>query len=389
MEGCNAVDEGECLVICNATRTSDADVDEHAGRTSVLGDVSRLQDGAGVNKIVAMDDRLVWTATGSSSVKRWKAPPRRSLRTGMQAMQSVASTPHSRRTSGSSDVQSPRRGVNFGNDNSRRFSDDVSPPAASPTSPRFGMTMSASTTFSFFTDPLAQDDTTLFGIPYHSLVRLLSPNDPYALGSPLPGGGYGSARRGIPDTDVATLYSAASVKSVPLPVPRHSRPPLVAPESVIRSPFRQSTGSTLSPRFTGVPPDVDPNGIPSPRAEYEGRDLAAAALPLELYPDDIIQGEHGLVRSIILNDRMHALTINTAGCVAVWDITRYAVDTAALAMSHWCMRLYCFLGVVVSGGMIEVMFWLRWAVQMVPIEAWNRRANLVVRGSCLRLSGSG
>jgi WD repeat-containing protein 48 len=377
MEGCHAVDEGECLVICNATYTPGADnVDHHhlAGRTSVLGDVSRLQDGAGVNKIVTMDDRLVWTATGSSSVKRWKAPPRRALRTGMHTVQGLASVSHSRRTSGSSDVQSHRRGFSLGNDISRRFSDDASPPlTASPTSPRFGMTMSASTAFSFAADPLAQDDVALFGIPYHSLVRLVSPNDPYALGSPLAGpggGGYGggaAGRRGCADADVATLYSAASVKSVPAPVPRHSRAPLVSPESIsaMRSPFRQSAGSTLSPRFTGVPPDVDPNGIPSPRAEYEGRELAAAALPLELYPDAIIQGEHGLVRSIILNDRMHALTIDTAGCVAVWDIARCVFLGAVIALfcgsssTRWCAVCHdrcCYsAGVVVWGGTIEVM----------------------------------
>ncbi|KAG9029580.1 hypothetical protein FS837_003512, partial [Tulasnella sp. UAMH 9824] len=39
-------------------------------------------------------------------------------------------------------------------------------------------------------------------------------------------------------------------------------------------------------------------------------------------PNDVIQGTHGLVRSVILSDRIHALTVDTAGEVAVWDIVR-------------------------------------------------------------------
>jgi WD repeat-containing protein 48 len=58
------------------------------------------------------------------------------------------------------------------------------------------------------------------------------------------------------------------------------------------------------------------------RAEYEDRELASDAVPLLSEPDEVLQGERGLLRSIILNDRMHALTVDTAGEVAVWDIIR-------------------------------------------------------------------
>jgi WD repeat-containing protein 48 len=58
------------------------------------------------------------------------------------------------------------------------------------------------------------------------------------------------------------------------------------------------------------------------RADYEARELAADAAPLYTAPDDIITGDHGLIRSTILNDRIHALTVDTSGEVAVWDIVR-------------------------------------------------------------------
>jgi WD repeat-containing protein 48 len=55
---------------------------------------------------------------------------------------------------------------------------------------------------------------------------------------------------------------------------------------------------------------------------YEERELATSAVPLRTEPDDIILGEHGLVRCTILNDRIHALVVDTSGEVAVWDIVR-------------------------------------------------------------------
>ncbi|KAJ3478981.1 hypothetical protein NLJ89_g12351 [Agrocybe chaxingu] len=58
------------------------------------------------------------------------------------------------------------------------------------------------------------------------------------------------------------------------------------------------------------------------RANYEERELVADALPLCTEPDDVIAGDHGLVRTVILNDRVNALTVDTAGEVAIWDIVR-------------------------------------------------------------------
>jgi WD repeat-containing protein 48 len=58
------------------------------------------------------------------------------------------------------------------------------------------------------------------------------------------------------------------------------------------------------------------------RTDFEERELAADAVPLYSAPDDVVLGDHGLVRSIILNDRIHALTVDISGEVAVWDIVR-------------------------------------------------------------------
>ena len=49
--------------------------------------------------------------------------------------------------------------------------------------------------------------------------------------------------------------------------------------------------------------------LKSTRGEYEERVLAADAVPLYSVPDDVIEGEHGLVRSVILNDRIHSVIL--------------------------------------------------------------------------------
>ena len=40
-------------------------------------------------------------------------------------------------------------------------------------------------------------------------------------------------------------------------------------------------------------------------------------MPYSRVPDSVIPGEHGLVHAIVLNDRVHILTVGTAGEVAV------------------------------------------------------------------------
>lgn len=69
-----------------------------------------------------------------------------------------------------------------------------------------------------------------------------------------------------------------------------------------------------------APTDID--AVHDPRTAYEAREFAADAEPLNANPDAVIAGSPGLVRAILLNDRMHALTVDTTGEVAVWDIVR-------------------------------------------------------------------
>ncbi|KAG8853595.1 hypothetical protein FRC20_001191 [Serendipita sp. 405] len=172
-----------------------------------------------------------------------------------------------------------------------------------------------------------------FGIAYRSLIKLSSPVD------------FASAPfNRNRDPDVSTLYSAASIKSVPVPirsftmrtlqqkeqVPRPSNPP--QPQQ-LRSVMRRSmasiegisfgaaiSGNQYSPKHNVTLPLDEAED--AARLEYENRDLAADAQPVRQSPDYVIQGTQGIVRSVVLNDRWHALTVDTVGYVGVWDIAR-------------------------------------------------------------------
>ncbi|KAJ7252791.1 hypothetical protein B0H12DRAFT_1233874 [Mycena haematopus] len=197
------VGEGECVLVCRD------------GGEPAVG--SQIRSG-GINKLVVVDDALVWTATSASTVNRWRIPPRGSVppqwdlyREGRSLAPSV-------------------------------LSDDDA-------------------------DDIEGDDSgeTRRGIPYVSLIRLTSPNDPFPVRSA--SGGVGRER----DAEVATLYSAASVVSVPpLRSPLYTSNSHLGHGNMLASPLRSA----------GLP-------IPSARAAYFSRELAAEATPLVPFPDSV------------------------------------------------------------------------------------------------------
>lgn len=243
----------------------------------------------GINNIVALDDNLLWTASGHSNIKRWQVPQRRSVRA--TSILAEHETDKHRRT----ESPTPFR---------RQDSGDV--PSDVGTRPSTGHSFSASFAPSISSDAWPQKlesetETSLYEIPLESLIRLVSPNDPFTP--------YASSRGR--DPEVATLYSAASVMSVPR-------------TNAVRSPTLSNFKHTHTSPIRSARTEDTTLQTNTARADYEERELAANAKPLRVEPEEIIVGDHGLVRSIILNDRMHALTVDTSGEVAIWDIIRGA-----------------------------------------------------------------
>lgn len=269
VEGCADVADGTCIVVARE---------------------SSVEFGEGINKIVTADDSLLWTASGNSNISRWKLPKRVAKRVLDEERELIAD---------SSAVTISRRHISLGPD-SMQWS--------SPPSIHQGISSSYITLSVLIYWLVRRENGTgaYPSVPLTSFVCLASPDSLFSLSSFPPRGR---------DPEVATLYSAASIVSVPgghspLQAPFHHSSTLMPPNTL------RSMKSDLSISHTGADPPHDP------RTAYEPQEYAADADPLNVNPDAVIAGSHGLVRGILLNDRMHALTVDTTGEVAVWDITR-------------------------------------------------------------------
>ncbi|KAG6900019.1 hypothetical protein C0993_004202 [Termitomyces sp. T159_Od127] len=259
VEGCADVSEGECILLCQDGDPSTPSSD-------------------GINKIVVMDDNLLWTASGHSNVKRWSVPQRRSVRASSNAILDPDGNRYGRSESLVNQIPSE---TSTRPSTAHGLSGSMAPSMQSLSSDTWPRTFE-------------RDDTHVYGIPLESLVRLISPNEAFTYSS-------GRGR----DAEVATLYSAASIKSIPR-------------QSLVRS----SAFPTSKPPLQSSRIEDALHPMSTARADYEERELASDAVPLNAEPEDVLEGEHGLVRSMILNDRIHVLTIDTSGEVAVWDIIR-------------------------------------------------------------------
>ncbi|KZV64544.1 hypothetical protein PENSPDRAFT_639534 [Peniophora sp. CONT] len=314
-EGCTDMADAECIALAVA----------HDG---VHGQET------GIDKIVSSGDGLVWAASGSSAVKRWRAPKRRVDRA---AAMSNSSTNLNSPIDGLPSPDEPvltRRGPR------RALTVDVPshPPVSHPGSLRGRHSHSLSLPPG--SHPLSNTNTngedeegvrTSYGLPFESLVRLSGPHDPFGMGfSP------GLGRR---DTDVATLYSAASVHSVPA----HRLGSIFPSLSLINTTPGTSAsnqyygGRAGSPVASEITHDEFAEGMPpkTPRADWEERDELTDAVPLEGSPDYVIGGGTGLVRAALLSDRVHALAVDARGVVSAWDLAR------GICVGIWSRKEVC------------------------------------------------
>ncbi|KAK4699804.1 WD repeat-containing protein 48, partial [Phenoliferia sp. Uapishka_3] len=316
-EGAGDPGDGECILLARDSPDETGEV-----RTGY----------EGITQIVAQDDSWVWSAGGSSSVKRWRDVPPRKARAGVVPLlpirrDSLMSTSESHEHFlGGQPLTPPRQespvekgdratmpSVTFLQD----LTSTLSRTTSSPTQATFNPTTAsqftsagrpsslrnrpASTTAPSrlanrrsFSDgqrppPFNSGESspalappilsTLNDIPYETLIPLTSSSDTYF--SP----GFASRNR---DPESASVLS----------IPAGFRP--------------QSLADT--------PNDPESQAAQVARREYFERESALEATPLRSSPDDVIEGSVGLTRCELLNDRRHALTVDTEGGVALWDI---------------------------------------------------------------------
>lgn len=362
MERCTDVSEAECVVICREGGDPDAsipDVNPLATHGSI-----------GINRIVAADDEFLWTATSSSSVSMWRDAGRRTRRipgfrpasefeASFDAEVDMEEEEEDEEDEDDDDESSfaraPLLGTTLDQPSSspnpsisssfpKRISVDLGRSSLAQTRSRDSHTVAfapqhaeGSTTSllkssarkgrvsSLFGTPtsnhsqpsfelqastpppeLAPVRPLLHGIPYDSLVNLGTLDSPY--------GAFG----GHTEADIATIYSAASVLSVPDHhrfTDPHRPPPsqTSTAENSARPTPTVPTSHLPSVADHPAPLAVARDALKEAKLDFQERDLIGDAVPLRSTPESFIEGKHGLVRSLMLNDRQHVVTCDTAG----------------------------------------------------------------------------
>lgn len=325
VEQCGDMSEGECIVLARE------------GEPGRPGDYESKTGDEAIRSICAMDDEYVWTATASSDVRCWRDVGRRVNRLDMDNDDgmsyrdfddSEADEPLNPNSHGLGSAFEPTSIMDSNPPRNKRLSiDDPSEPLVrtdsrdsrtiafapspvmrtgeggsptlAPTSPPASPTASAlpasvrerlnpsgyrrstlsgdSVPNSIISEDSERDeDVLLNGIPYDSLVCLGLPDSPYS---------FGLTHAGL---------SAASLTS------------------------GRGMGNDDSPEAQTR--DRSPRDIA--RRAFEDREITSEAKPYRQTPVEVIKGCPGLIRSLVLNDRLHALTLDTKGEVALWHLIR-------------------------------------------------------------------
>ncbi|OCF44317.1 hypothetical protein I317_01762 [Kwoniella heveanensis CBS 569] len=354
LEQCTDISDGECVVLAKD------------GEPGLSNGVESKSGDEGIRCITAMDDEYVWTATGSAQIKRWRDVGRRIHRMDKEydgaayhppapqrsppqelainvpsslgqpfsaetdsdpfaddavhdkpSTEGTAGVPGTlgRNDSGESkqvafaSTPSPRNG-SAGNTPAPGQGATTSPASALPSAVRdrlnFGSThhrtastlsgVSVATSVQSEASDAQGNSTTLRGLPYSSLVCLGVPDSPY---------GFGFSHQRAEEEQ--GMHARPSVGSA-----------LQGPDGLLKP------DGDSSPRRISFQVDREPAFQPQNQArlEFEDREVASEAEPLHSTPDEVIAGRSGLVRSLILNDRIHVLTVDTEGEVAAWNIIK-------------------------------------------------------------------
>ncbi|QRV93413.1 WD repeat-containing protein [Ceratobasidium sp. AG-Ba] len=311
----------------------------------------------GITALTAMDDTWVWAASGDSSVQRWRgvgavgsmadnwgsrgkgagspspprigSPPPRVGSPGPKNSSSVKPSSPSAMIHGSPPSAMVHTNSGPGR---KRVSIDVSRQDSAP-APSHTQTEYETSLVQIPARVPRPSQPDAMPVPYTSLVRLASPN-PFQL-------------RAARDPETATLYSHSGISvhrnvhredlamgsgffGLPgtspaagamytAPVLNHTNSlPLVSTSPGLGAPPLNHTNSNL-PLVTSPTTAAAPNPSSLPIAS----DVSDSNIvPLCTEPADVIAGSYGLVRSVVLNDRIHALSVDTRGEVAVWDVVR-------------------------------------------------------------------
>lgn len=308
--------DGECVLL--------AKVDKEEGRRGT----------EGICQIIGMDDEFVWTATGSASVKRWRDVGRK--RDRLEAAVPAGDRRGSLPTSGLGTSSMAQPVTPEAAPTPTVLVDGFIPPRPKKTTaadggnaPNAGRTVAFAETSkptNPFEDPsevvrstLGVRRTTGSGAPIAGSILSVA-------SSRTGGAEYAMGRNGVAYAHQICLglksgprgFGGSTLDMTEPDETKARESYLGSAMSFRRSSLARNGVASLNTHNAGGQATPDPADVT--RRDFESREILVEADPLRAEPAEIIRGRHGLIRAMMLNDRQHALTIDTGGQVAVWNV---------------------------------------------------------------------
>ena len=324
--GCqNDYSGAECVLLAN--------IDVEEGRRGT----------EGICQIIGMDDEFVWTATGSASVSRWQDVGRKRDRLEAEVSKSKSHEnlpghrPAVEINKQSSAPSAPMVMVNGfipprnkngtpggGNDSPSQSTNSAPSDQRDSRTVAFAEKVEARNPFDDPEDHPAEREPNLasrrLNLPgSNAAASILSVASSQTGATEYPQGRNGIAYSHLVNLSQASaLYEHNNVTESQVNAEASGREAFAGSALSLR---RSSLGK---PAHTGL---LSANGTLNPpdagdvaRRDFLEREIVIEADPVRLHPSEVICGRHGLIRALMLNDRQHALTVDTGGQVAVWNV---------------------------------------------------------------------
>ena len=113
----------------------------------------------------------------------------------------------------------------------------------------------------------------------------------------------------------ASMTTVRSKESVPHPAVADTAEPPIPAKSILRI-----SNTASFPLVIGRDGDDAAPGLVRKRSDPLAESAASLVEPIRHLPEETIEGQFGLVKHRLLNDRKRVLTLDTAGDVLMWDL---------------------------------------------------------------------
>lgn len=163
----------------------------------------------------------------------------------------------------------------------------------------------------------------------------------------------------------ASISTVRSRESVSAPSGTNGLPKTIPIKALLRI-----SNTASFPPAVNRETDETPDGALAVRSDVLSEPIENAVEAVHSLPEETIEGQFGLVKHRLLNDRRRVLTLDTAGDVLLWDLIQVgcALDSEVLMLT---------MVSAVPSRVLESDIWRMWSPRSTRGRRWRRGARLI------------